>query len=105
MVRKQGTNLTSSKIKIFIKGQFPNLNIITWGGEKIGADADTLPQIQKATPKYSRYDPLKQKLFFKDAIEVFHNTPSPEMRENHPQLTVYPKMEQVPAHPLYPETL
>jgi hypothetical protein len=38
---------------------------------KTGADVDTLPQIQKATPKEDRYDPLKQKLLFKDAIEIF----------------------------------
>jgi hypothetical protein len=46
---------------------------------KTGDDANTLTQIQKATPKKDRYDPLKQNLFFKDAIEVFHIIPSPEM--------------------------
>jgi hypothetical protein len=35
-----------------------------------GVDADSLPQVQKAVPKGDRYDPLKKKLFFKDAIEV-----------------------------------
>jgi hypothetical protein len=59
-VRQRGTNLISSEIKRISKGQFPNLNIITQGGAKTGADVDTLPQIQKETPKGDRYDPLKK---------------------------------------------
>ena len=51
-------------MKRISKGQFPNLNIVTLGGSKTGVDADTLPQIQKATPKGDMYDPLKQKKFF-----------------------------------------
>ena len=43
------------------------------------------------------YDPLKQNLFFKDAIEVFQNIPSPKMQEKPPQPIVYPKMVHVPA--------
>jgi hypothetical protein len=101
-VRQRGTNLISSEIKRISKGQFPNLNIVTRGGAKTGVDVDTLPQIQKATPKGDRYDPLKKKLFFKDAIEVFQNIPSHEMQENPPQPTVYPKMAQVPASPPAP---
>jgi hypothetical protein len=34
-------------------------------------------------------------LFFKDAIEVFQNIPSPEMREETPQPIIYPKIVQV----------
>jgi hypothetical protein len=78
-VRQRGNNLISLEIKRISKGQFPNLNIVTRGGAKKRVDVDTLPQIQKETPKGDRYDPLKQKLFFKDAIEVFQNIPSPEM--------------------------
>ena len=58
-VRQRGTNLISLQIKRVIKGQFPNLNIVTRGGAKIGADVDTLPKIQKATPKEDMYDPLR----------------------------------------------
>jgi hypothetical protein len=58
-VRQRGTNLISSEIRRVIRGYFPNLNIITRGGEKTGDDVDNLPQIQKATPKEDRYDPLK----------------------------------------------
>jgi hypothetical protein len=43
------------------------------------------------------YDPLKQKLFFKYAIEVFQNIPSPKMKKKPPQTMVYPKIVQVPA--------
>jgi hypothetical protein len=47
-VRQRGTNIIISKIKRVIKGQLPNINIITQGGAKTGADADNLPKIQKA---------------------------------------------------------
>jgi hypothetical protein len=30
-----------------IKGKIPNINIITYGGEKFGVDADNQPKIQK----------------------------------------------------------
>jgi hypothetical protein len=70
-VRQRGTNLISSKINRFIRGQIPNLNIVTRGGGKTGVDIDNLPQIQKATLKEDMYDPMKQKLFFKNAIEEF----------------------------------
>jgi hypothetical protein len=104
-VRQRGTNLISSEIKRISKGQFPNLNIVTRGGAKTGADVDTLPQIQKETPKGDRYDPLKQKLFFKDAIEVFQNIPSPEMRENPPSRLFTLRWHKSLLHPLHPETL
>jgi hypothetical protein len=41
-------------------------------------------------------------LFFKNAIEVFQNIPSPEMQEKPPQPIVYPKIVQVPASPPAP---
>jgi hypothetical protein len=78
-VRQRGTNLISLEIKRVIKGRLDNLNIITRGGSKTGADDDTPPQIQKETPKEDRYDPLKHKMFLKYAIEVFQNIPSLEM--------------------------
>jgi hypothetical protein len=55
-------------LKSGIEGQIPNINIITHRGTKNGADADSQPNIQKETPKDDMYDPLKQKIFFKDAI-------------------------------------
>jgi hypothetical protein len=69
-VHQRGTNLISSEIKTVIRGQLPTLNIVTQGGEKTGVDVDNIPQIQKATPKEDIYDPLKQKLLFKNEIEV-----------------------------------
>jgi hypothetical protein len=76
---QQGNNLINSEIKRVIIGKFPNLNIVTQGGAKTGVDVDNLPQIQKETPKEDRHDPIKQKLFFKNSIEVFQNIPGPEM--------------------------
>jgi hypothetical protein len=45
---------------------------------------------------------MKQKLLFKDAIELFHNVPSPEMQEKASQPIVYPNMAQVPTSPPTP---
>jgi hypothetical protein len=52
--------------------------------------------------KEDRYDPMKQKLFFKNAIELFHNIIGPEMHEKPPQASVYPKIVQVPSSPPAP---
>jgi hypothetical protein len=101
-VHQRGTNIISLEIKRFIRGQFPNLNIVTQGGEKIGTDANNLPQIQKSAPKKDRYDLLKHKLLFKKSIEVFQNIPSPEMKEKPPHFIIYPKITQVPASPPTP---
>jgi hypothetical protein len=60
-----------------IEGQLTNINIIIHGGAKIGADADSQPEIQKIIPKDDRYDPVKQKLFFKNSIEIFKSVPIP----------------------------
>ena len=43
-------------------------------------------------PKEDMYDPMKQNLFFKDAIEVFKSIPGPKMEENPPQPIIYPKI-------------
>jgi hypothetical protein len=56
-------------------------------------------------PKEDKYDPLKQKLFFKNSIEVFQNIPSPKMQEKPPQLIFYPKISQVHASPPAPRNL
>jgi hypothetical protein len=80
----------------------PNLNTFTQGGSKTGDDVDTLPQIQKETPKEDKYDPLKQNLLFKYAKEIFQNIPSPDMQEKPPRPIVYPKMVQVPSSPPTP---
>jgi hypothetical protein len=101
-VRQRGTNLISSEIKRFSKGQLPNINIITRGGEKTGADADNLPQIQKAVPKEDRYDPLKHNLFFKNSIEIFQNILGLEMQEKPLHPVGYPKIMQVPTSPRAP---
>jgi hypothetical protein len=60
-----------------IQGQLPNINIITHGGGKTGADADNQPNIYKIVPKDDRYDPVKQKLFLKNEIEIFKSLPTP----------------------------
>jgi hypothetical protein len=56
-------------------------------------------------PKEDRYDPLKQKLFFKNEIEVFQSILSLKMEENPPQPIVYPKIVQVLSSPLAPRNL
>jgi hypothetical protein len=71
-VRQRGDNIISSEIKRIIKGgHLPNINIINRGGVKTGADVDNMPKIQKEACKEYRYEPLKQKIFFKNSIEVF----------------------------------
>jgi hypothetical protein len=99
---KEELTLLVQRSKGFLKDNCPNLNIVTRGGARTGADADALPQIQKEVPKGDRYDPLKQKLFFKYAIEAFQSIPSCETQENPPQSVVYPKVAQVPASPPAP---
>jgi hypothetical protein len=51
------------------------------------------------------YDPLKQNLFFKNAIEVFKSIPGPEMEEKPPHPIIYPKIAQVPSSPPTPRNL
>jgi hypothetical protein len=53
-------------------------------------------------PKEDSYDPLKHKLFFKNALEVFQSIPLPEIEENPPEPTIYPKIPQFPTSPRVP---
>jgi hypothetical protein len=99
---QRGSNFIGSEIKREVKGKLPKINIITHGGEKTGTDVDNLPKIQKEAPKEDMYDPMKQKLFFKYAIEVFQSIPGPEIEENPPHPTIYPKISQFPTSPPAP---
>jgi hypothetical protein len=85
-----------------VEGRLPKVDIITHGGEKTREDEDNQPKIHKASPKDDMYDPLKQKIFFKDAVEIFRGEFSPEIRENPPKVTLQPKTAQAPASPLAP---
>jgi hypothetical protein len=51
------------------------------------------------------YDPLKQKMFFKDAIEMFKSIPIPEIVENFPKFTFQPKLAQDSTSPSTPRNL
>jgi hypothetical protein len=85
-----------------IEGKLPNNNIITHGGAKTGADADNHPKIQKVVPKDDRYDHVKQKLLFKNAIEIFKSIPTLEIMENPPKLPSQPNLAQSPTSPPAP---
>jgi hypothetical protein len=77
-VYQRGANIISSELKKKrIEGHLPNINIITHRGEKTGEDTDNQPKIQKTIPKDGKYDPVKQNLFFKNAIEIFKSIPIP----------------------------
>jgi hypothetical protein len=56
---------------------------------------------RKQAPKEDMYDPLKHKLFFKNAIEVFQSIPGPEIEEKTPH-PIDPKVTEVPASPPTP---
>jgi hypothetical protein len=101
-VRQRGDNFIGIELRREFKGKIPKINIITHGGAKTGADADNHPKIQKASPKDDMYDPLKQKLFFKDAIEIFTGVSTPKIVENPPKFILQPNISQSPASPLYP---
>jgi hypothetical protein len=96
-VRQRGNNLIISEIERVIKGQLPNLNIVIIGGEKTSPDVDNLPQIHKTTTKEGIYDSLKQKLFFKNSIEVFQNIPGPKTQEKPLYPIIYHRIVQVPS--------
>jgi hypothetical protein len=49
------------------------------------------------------YDPLKHELFFKNSIELFQSIPGPEIEENPPQPTSYPKISQFLTSPPAPQ--
>jgi hypothetical protein len=58
---------------------------------------------RKQAPKEDMYDPLKQNLFFKYAIEVFQSIPGPEIEEKPPHPTIYPNIAQFPTSPPAPQ--
>jgi hypothetical protein len=76
-VHQQGDNIIRLELKMGIEGKLPNINIITCRGEKTGADATSQPKIHKAIPKDDRYDLVKQKLIFKNEIEICKIIPTP----------------------------
>jgi hypothetical protein len=45
---------------------------------------------------------LKQKLFFKYAVEIFRGESTPEIRENPPKVTLQPKTAKAPTSPPTP---
>jgi hypothetical protein len=51
----------------------PNINIITRGGTRTGADLDNPNQskIQKVVLVDAKYDPLRKKEFFQNVVEMF----------------------------------
>jgi hypothetical protein len=105
LIRQRGANFIGSELKNGIKENLPKINIITCGGTKIRVDANSQSKIQKASPKDDKYDPLKQKLFFKDAIEIFKSIPTPKIVDNSPKFTFQPKLVQAPTSPWHLETL
>jgi hypothetical protein len=56
-----------------IEEKTPNINIITRGGTRTCVDVDNSTQsnIHKVVPEDVRYDPLTQKQFLKDDVEIF----------------------------------
>jgi hypothetical protein len=70
--------------------------------EKKLGQMQTIDPRSKKSPKDDMYDPLKQKLFFKDAVEIFKDESAPEIRENPPKVTLQPKTAQAPASPPAP---
>jgi hypothetical protein len=85
-----------------LKGQLPKINIVTHGGAKTGVDADSQPKIQKVVPKDDRYDPVKQKLFLKNEIEIFKRIPTPQIIDNPPEVASQPNLAQAPTSPRTP---
>jgi hypothetical protein len=48
---------------------------------------------------------VKQKLFFKNEIEIFKSIPTLEIMENPPKFTSQPNLAQAPTSPLTPRNL
>jgi hypothetical protein len=82
----------SSELKIGIEGHLSNIIIIYRGGAKTRVDANNQPKVQKVVPKDNRYDHMKQKLFFKNAIEIFNSIPTPKIMENPARVTSQPNL-------------
>jgi hypothetical protein len=49
------------------------------------------------------YDPVKQNLFFKDAIEIFKSIPNMEIIANAPKVVSQPNLSQAPTSPSAPK--
>jgi hypothetical protein len=95
-VHQHEANLIILELKREIKGQLPNINIITRGGVNTRADVGDQSKIQKAIPKDVRYDPVKQKLFLKNSIEIFKRIPIPRS-------ICHPNPAQAPTSPPTPK--
>jgi hypothetical protein len=100
--RQRGYNSIGYEHRREVKGKIPKVDIITHGGGKTGKDADSQPKIQKASVKDDMYDPLKQKLFFKDALEIFIGASTLEIVENPPKFILQPNISQAPTSPHTP---
>jgi hypothetical protein len=85
--------------------QGSGISSINHRGEKYGEYANNRPKIQKASPKDNSYDPLKQKLFFKDVVEIFRDESNPYIIKNPPKFTLQPNTTQSPTSPCAPRNL
>jgi hypothetical protein len=104
-VHQHGANIIFSELKRGIEGKLPNINIITHGEEKTGVDTNSQLKIQKVIPKDDRYDHVKQKLFFKNAVEIFKSIPIPEVIENPLRVGFQPNPAQAPTSHQHPRIL
>ena len=57
------------------------------------------PRFRKLFP---RYDPVKQKLFLKNEIEIFKSVTTLEKMENTPKVSSQPNLVQAPTSPPTP---
>jgi hypothetical protein len=66
-------------------------------------DIHSQPKIQKVIPKDGRYDPMKQKLFFKNAIEIFKSIPIPYVICSPSRVFYQPNPVKAPTSPPTPK--
>lgn len=79
---KQRTyNPISSELGTIGEVARPIINVVTKEGIHtcIGFFSPNFPRIQKARPKAPKLDLLQQKVFFKEAIDMFQNMSMPNM--------------------------
>jgi len=84
--RKRGANLINSESRPIVEGRTPNIKIVTIGGTKNSVDIANPHhvEIQKAIFENTKYEPIMQKEFFKDTVEMFRKLSSsavPEVAE------------------------